>query len=204
MTLQSLNPEQFEALLRLLAPDRDLAGARYEHLRRRLISVFTYRGCTSPEDLADETMDRVARKLFESALKTEDRDPGAVVFGVAWNIARESFHRRRSVAWPEQWEPPDPAGLDGDMETKEREQECLDRCLSGLADNDRDLVLRYFQGEKGAKIQQRSRLCQQLRLSPNALRVKIHRITTGLRECVFDCVKSGGTTGSRTVSVLHR
>ena len=204
MKLHSLNPEQFEALLGLLAPDRDLAGARYEQLRRRLISVFTYRGCANPEDLADQTMDRVARKLLDSALRTDDRDPSSVVFGVAWNIARESFHRPRDVAWPDQWEPPDAARLDESMETKEREQECLDRCLSGLVDQDRDLVLQYFQGEKAAKIQQRSRLCQQLRMSPNALRLKIHRITTQLRDCVFDCVNSGGTGSSRTVSVLHR
>jgi hypothetical protein len=74
------------------------------------------------------------------------------------------------------------------MDAKQREEECLDRCLNGLSEGERDLVMKYFQGEKHAKIRQRSKLIQELQISPNALRLRIHRITTSLRGCVFECL----------------
>ena len=100
----SLNPEQFEVLLKQLSPDRDLAGAKYEQLRRRLVTILTYRGCTHPEEVADETMDRVARRLAEVAPGSEIGDSTRFVFGVAWNVAREWIRRQRTVPLPDGWD----------------------------------------------------------------------------------------------------
>jgi DNA-directed RNA polymerase specialized sigma24 family protein len=198
-----LSAEQFEALLRLLGPDPESAGACYVQLRRRLISVFRYRQCANPEDLADETMDRVARKLQEQTLRTELRDPSAVVFGVAWNIAKESFRRPRTLALPDEWDPGETMGNEDQLDTKEQEQACLDRCLTALPSSERDLVLRYFHGEKQAKIRDRSMLTKQLHITPNALRLRIHRITAGLRDCVFECMdtRGAGVSGLRSVEI---
>jgi DNA-directed RNA polymerase specialized sigma24 family protein len=187
-----LGAPQFEALLRQLGPDREQAAVRYEELRRRLITVFAYRHCHNPEDLADETLDRVARKLLDNAVSPEGTDPSPFVFGVAWNVARESFRGPRTVVLPERWDPPDPAVPADTVERQEREQECLDRCLRRLAPTDRDLVLKYFRAEKRAKINERSLLARQLQVTLNALRLKIHRITVALRTCVFACVDASG------------
>ncbi|HEY7785163.1 MAG TPA: hypothetical protein VIB00_10575, partial [Pyrinomonadaceae bacterium] len=55
-----LTQESFDALLHWLDPQRDRAGLRYEEIRRSLIKIFACRGCAEPEDLADETINRVS------------------------------------------------------------------------------------------------------------------------------------------------
>lgn len=184
---RTLTADQFEALLHRLGPDRDRAGIQYEQLRQRLLSLFTYRRCQNPEDLVDETLDRVARRLLEIAPERISSDPGPFVFGVAWNIVRESFKQQRTVAMPDRWEPADSHESDDAEAEKDREHECLDRCLGRLRQDDRELVLRYFQEERRAKIRQRSILAQELAVSANALRLRVHRITTSLRSCVAHC-----------------
>ena len=58
-----LTPEAFARLLAALDPDRERAGLRYENIRRKLIEFFEARGSNSPADNADETINRVARRL---------------------------------------------------------------------------------------------------------------------------------------------
>jgi DNA-directed RNA polymerase specialized sigma24 family protein len=183
-----LSPEQFEVLLRQLGPDRDLAGARYEQLRRRLVTILTYRGCAQPEEVADETMDRVARRLAEIPAGSEIGDPTRFVFGVAWNVAREWIRRQRTVPLPDGWDPPDP--VESEMRSPDGDlgHGCLDRCLRCLPQQDRDVVLTYYQEEGLAKIRHRAIVARQLKISSNALRLRIHRLTLRLRECVFHCL----------------
>ena len=188
--MNALSPDQFEALLRHLGPDRETAGVQYEQIRGRLLTVFTYRRCPHPEELADETMDRVARKLLEIGDRFEGADASRFVFGVAWNIVKESFHRRRDATLPEGWDVEDPVRFDPQGESGDRGEACLERCLRSLSDADREIVLRYFQEEKRAKISQRSTLARELRITPNALRLRIHRTTTQLRDCVRNCLET--------------
>ena len=184
----SLTTEEFEALLRKLAPDRDEAGVKYEQLRRRLVTVFAYRGCANPEDLADETMDRVARRLVEVPLSTQITDPSPFIFGVAWNVARESIRRQRTVALPDGWDAADRSSPDDPEEADPDEQYCFELSLRRLPEEDRTLVLQYYDETRRARITRRATLARQLAISRNALRLRIHRITLRLRELVFRCV----------------
>ncbi len=61
----TLTQAALDSLLAWLDPDRDRAGAKYEAIRTRLIKVFVCRGCPEAEDLADETINRVASKLIK-------------------------------------------------------------------------------------------------------------------------------------------
>lgn len=185
---EALPDGPFEALLGRLAPDRDAAGVRYEELRLRLVSVFEYRRCPHPEELADETLDRAARKLWELGDRFSGGDPARYVFGVAWNIARESFRRPAAVSLPNGFETRAHANAEPPDEGAERAAACLDRCLQHLAAGDRDLVLGYHEGARGARIDRRAGLARELGLTPNALRLRIHRLTTRLRQCVEACV----------------
>jgi DNA-directed RNA polymerase specialized sigma24 family protein len=192
-----LTAAEFDALLERLAPDRNIAGARYVELRERVLAVFIRRGCARPEDLADETMDRVARKLADLAIAAGD-DPRALVFGVAWNVARESFHnKRRLVPLPDDWDPPNQEHQAGSEEQPRAGADCLEVCLLQLDDSERTLILCYFRGEKRAKISGRLGLARDLGISANALRLRIHRITQTLRPCVFDCMARRGEAGRR-------
>lgn len=190
----ALRSEHLEALLQQLGPDREIAGTQYEDLRRRLVAVFEHRGCHHAEELADETLDRVARKVQEMGSDFEGSEPARYVFAVAWNVARESFRRRSAEPLPENWEARLPATprIDDD----EREHTCLDRCLEQLAAPERDVLLRYHQGERSVRIRSRSELAAQLGLTSNALRLKIHRLTDRVRGCVSQCITGAEGPGS--------
>src|SRR5512134_1992159 len=76
--------ETFDRLLASLDADRERAGERYEDLRRTLVRFFEWRGAPFPEDHADETFDRVARRLDEG-ITIEN------LGGYCYNVARLIF-----------------------------------------------------------------------------------------------------------------
>jgi hypothetical protein len=82
-----LNEDAFNRLLGCLDADRQRAGEQYEHLRRSLIKYFNWRGSIYPEKDADETIDRVALKLYEGP---EIEDLYSYALGVAawWRLSR--------------------------------------------------------------------------------------------------------------------
>lgn len=179
-----INQEQFDQLLEWLDPDRNRAAARYEWIRRRLIKIFVSRACHSPEELADATINRVARKLPEIRASYVG-DPSHYFCGVASYILREWLRRERVPAIV----PPNPSAP---REDEERDFACLEKCLRRLPQQDRDLVVAYYQEEKHAKIDHRKKLAQQMGLALNALRIRACRIRAHLSECVELCRSEGG------------
>src|SRR5262249_17752472 len=61
----SLTRDAFDGLLSSLDPDRDTAADRYLRLRPDLVRLFEWRGCPPPDEYADETINRCARKIAE-------------------------------------------------------------------------------------------------------------------------------------------
>jgi hypothetical protein len=53
------------ALLAWLDDGVDSGGQSYLEMRRRLVRYFQRKRCLAPDDLADETLKRVARRLAE-------------------------------------------------------------------------------------------------------------------------------------------
>ena len=177
----ALTQESFDQLLAWLGPDREQGGRKYEQIRHGLIRIFTWRGISEAEELADETINRVAQKI-PSLSKTYVGDPALYFYGVAKNIQRQHQQRRRR-----ELPPPAPPSQEEMLET-EKESECLDYCLRRLNPGDRELILRYYQTEKRAKIDHRKRLAERLGVATNALRVRAHRIRAALHKCVTDCL----------------
>lgn len=173
-----LTQQAFDSLLAWLDSDRDRAGALYERIRRRLIRIFVCRGCAESEDLADETINRVARKVDQIA-NTYNGDPALYFYGVANKVYLESLHRK-----PE----PRASTTESRSEQIERELNCLDECMKTLPSDNRELVLQYYQEEKHAKIVHRQHLARQLGIPLNALRIRAHRIRTALKNCVKECL----------------
>jgi DNA-directed RNA polymerase specialized sigma24 family protein len=174
-----LNQEAFDRLLAWLNSNRALAGEKYEEIRRRLIKIFTCRGCTCPDVLADETINRVARKVQEIAA-TYTGDRSLYFYGVARNVHLE-YVRKRPVPQP----PPTPEP----RPESEQEYECLERCMRHLSSSNRDLILQYYQEEKQGRIDHRKELAQRLYIGPNALRIQVYRIRVSLQQCVVECLK---------------
>jgi len=175
---RELTYEVFEALLRWLAPDRDEAGKRYEIIRQRLIRIFACRGCAEPDILADETINRVAQKVGELAA-TYQGDPALYFYGVANKIHLEQLKKPKPPVT--EWQEPH-------EDEYEAEFECLERCMDKLTMNSRDLVLKYYDHEKDAKIEQRRLLAETLNIGLNALRIRAHRIRITLYQCITGCL----------------
>jgi RNA polymerase sigma factor (sigma-70 family) len=176
----SLTQESFDRLLEWLSPAREQAGQRYEEIRRSLIKIFTCRGCHEPEDLADETINRVINRLHDIE-GTYTGDCALYFYGVANKVHLE-YLRRRPTPLPSPPPAPEPSEDTG------REYECLQRCIEGLTAVNRALVLQYYQEEKRAKIDNRKLLAERLGIALNALRIRAHRIRAGLQKCVEECL----------------
>jgi len=174
-----LTQESFDALLDWLGPERELAGLKYEHIRTRLMKIFTCRGCSEPEELADETINRVIKRLTEIQDDFKG-DQARYFYGVANKVHLEYLRRKKVTPTL----PPS-----SDSARVEAEFECLERCLDHLTVENRRLVLEYYQSERKAKIEQRKMQAKGLGIAPNALRIRAHRIRTLLQECVENCLE---------------
>ena len=174
-----LTRESFEALLAWLDPNREIAGQKYEDIRTRLIKIFACRGCYEPEDLADETINRVTNKL-EEIEATFIGERARYFYGVANKVHLEYLRKKPA--------PPLPA-VTNTSEEAERRYRCLDVCASKLTPENRELVFQYYQEEKRAKIEHRKHLADRLGIAVNALRIRAHRIRKSLQDCVRECLE---------------
>lgn len=188
----ALGSEAFEKLLATLDSDRDRAAERYETIRRRLIQVFRWRGCSEPEALADETIDRVSRKLMEGE-EILASDPAVYFYGVARNVLKEFWTEQRkeqslqrSTGSVQEFPR---AQADPSEQDMDQRLDCLDQCLAGLPKEDRELIATYYRSEKSEKIAERAELARKLGLSPGALRIRAHRIRRLLEERVTEMMK---------------
>jgi DNA-directed RNA polymerase specialized sigma24 family protein len=173
-----LSQEAFDTLLDWLDTDREQAGQKYEDIRQRLIRIFTSRKCWDAEDLADETINRVASKVPEIR-DTYSGDPALFFYSVAQHIYREWLRRKP---------PPVPPLVPVDSASLEKQSRCLEECLEFLPPQNRELVVQYYHDEKQAKIERRKRLAQRLNIAPNALRIRACRIRAELLKCVEKCL----------------
>ena len=176
-----LNDEKFEALLRWLNSNREIAAEEYEAIRKRLIGMFTANGLSNAEALADETIDRVADRLAD--IEAAYEGPRVRYFrGVARNIIFEEL-RRKEIATDTLPERPT-----RDVDVSE-EYTCLLRCLKFLKPKDRDFILDYHVYDGAEKIINHLVMAEELGISVTYLRVKAHRARISLEKCVLDCVE---------------
>ena len=91
----SLTQEAFDGLLASIGLDRDDAANRYLEIRRNLVRLFEWRGCSTPDEYADETINRCARKIGEGE---QIRDLATYSIGVARMLLREKSRERAREA----------------------------------------------------------------------------------------------------------
>ncbi|HEX8180048.1 MAG TPA: hypothetical protein VF525_10940 [Pyrinomonadaceae bacterium] len=181
-----ITPEDFDALLRWLNPDRAGAGEKYEEIRGALIKLFTCRGCREADRLADETINRVTGKVRTIA-DTYVGNPALYFYGVAYKVLLE-YQRKLTPPAPLPVHVPAPAPA-----AEEVEYECLDQCMQQLAPAESALIMEYYAPGDDSAAARRKQLAEQLGLPLNALRIRAFRIRAALQECVFRCV--AGQTG---------
>lgn len=181
-----LTSEAFNKLLLNLAPDRTLAGERYEVIRCKLIRFFEWRDCPRPDERADETINRVIRRIDQGE-KLEN--PSTYVYGVARMLLLEIYKERereknalQEVALTSRSAPD---------ESDDSRASCLERCLEALPTENRELIIQYYQGEGHSKIENRKQLAERWSLPLNALRIRALRLREKLEVCIKGCLERG-------------
>ena len=176
---REVTQEKFAAFLAWLGPGAESAGEEYGRLLFRLRLFFSQRGCRFPEDLADETVNRVILKLGEERIENRM----AYCYGVAKNVYRESLRRERRRAEIDEAALAAPA-----PEEPGPARECLDRCLAKLPDESRDLIITYFSEEKLKKIELHRSMAERLNVTREAFRMRVYRVKHELTACVRECM----------------
>jgi RNA polymerase sigma factor (sigma-70 family) len=189
---RNINAEDFSALLAWLDTAGDSAGARYETIRRSLIKIFLYRGYSDAEDMADETINRVARNV-KRIEPTFVGDPSVYFYSVANKLILECA-RKKVLQVPLDEDgggliSMEPAPLHDAEESSEADYECLDHCLQQLKPDERALILSYYHEDKQAKIDHRKVMAQEMNIDVNALRVRVYRIRVRLEKCIEACLQ---------------
>jgi RNA polymerase sigma factor (sigma-70 family) len=182
----SLTQNDFDALLLWFSPDREVAGAKYEEIRNGLIRYFSFKGCSEEESLADETINRVAKKL--DSLNTDNNFKHITYFyGFASKIYLENRNKPQNRTT--EFEPSQHSNLVVEVDdTKENRHQCLDSCLTKVSPEERNLAIEYFSKEKSAKIEHRRKLAEKLNINVGTMHVRIHRLKDTLRNCVENCL----------------
>jgi DNA-directed RNA polymerase specialized sigma24 family protein len=88
----NLNAESLNRLLQFLDANPTAAANHYEQIRDRLMRFFEWKGCIPGDAFADETIDRVAKRLAEG-IETQPDNPYLYFHGVAVNLVRERWRK---------------------------------------------------------------------------------------------------------------
>lgn len=174
-----INQEDFDRLLAWLAEDREAASLIYERIRWRLIAILASRECSVPEELADETIDRVARRVADIQ-ETYVGDKTIYFLGVANNVHHEYLKRPAPPS-----EIPAPHA---NVKDEEETHQCLEECLDKLPPDSKHLIKRYYAADKQAKIDLRKQTAGELGISLNTLRLRALRIRAKLQTCIELCL----------------
>ena len=183
--------DQFNELLAWLDSDRDEAGHKYETIRRSLIRIFLWRGFDEAEEMSDETINRVTQKVTKIR-PTFVGDPASYFYRVA-NLLMMEWGRRKKSHVPLEEASKELSHLEDQSDdssgVRDREYECLTRCMAELEPDARSLILAYYQENKLAKIEHRKVLADRMQIRLNALRVRVCRIRNRLEKCIDDCLE---------------
>lgn len=174
-----ITKESFDSLLDWLDQDRDKAAQQYEVIRCGLIRIFASNGLTDAEHYADETVDRVIKRLPDIRDTYVDA-PVKYFHGVARNIILEAGRRREIVTdvLPERLIKPG----NRDM------IDCLNRCLRLLPADKQDLILDYHLYDGRDKVVHHKQMADELSISVGALRTRAHHVRTALEDCILNCL----------------
>ena len=185
---RELTSQAFIRLLERLGDDEEQAAKKYEDLRHTLIRTFEWRGAPFPEEHADETFNRLARKLDEGVEIRNITEYSYTVARLVWLESLKGVHKRLAPLDEIEHEP---VALDtsGEVAEKEVRLNCLDDCLDSLPAESRELIMEYYVDEKRGRIDRRRDLAARLGLRRDALANRSQRLRDKLEQCVTRCLK---------------
>lgn len=190
-----ITPSAFHQLLNWLDEGVNSDGQSYLETRRRLVIFFDRKNCPAPDELADETLNRVARRLEEEG-KIESDAPAKYCYVTARFVFMEYLRAKDKTSVPLDSVLQLPqvnklAVTEAETEErnlKEKRLNCLEQCVGKLETGNREIILSYYFGAEKIKIENRRALSEKLGISANALSIRACRIRDKLETCVRKCV----------------
>jgi DNA-directed RNA polymerase specialized sigma24 family protein len=186
----------FNRLLEWLDDGEDSRGVTYLEMHRRLVTYFDRRGRPSPNELADETLNRIGKTLERDGV-IETTPPARYCYVIARFVLLEDIRRERRHV-PLEFEPrvsasgvlaqarPEPGEV---FAAREHRLDCLECCLQKLTPEQRELIVEYYRDGRGQRIEQRRDMAKRLGITMNALGIRACRIRSTLEACVAACKK---------------
>lgn len=186
----------FHRLLEWLDEGADSGGQNFLEMRRRLVAFFDRKNCLNADELADETLNRVARRLEEEG-KIESEAPAKYCYITARFVFMESLRDKdkAGVSLDEVMRRESGQLTTDDTEEKQRKEkmlDCLEHCTGKLEPENREIIIRYYYGEERVKIENRRALAASRNISVNALSIRACRIRDKLESCVGKCAEKRG------------
>jgi hypothetical protein len=170
----------FQRFLARLSPEPEEAGRRYIKMRNNLLRYFILKGEASPEEAADETIDRIAASVNKGVVIDE---VWPYCLGVARLVGLERFrkNKREQQAWMVFT---DKIALTFD-EARDASYQAMLRCLQSLEEPERQLLIDYCHPVSAdERPRQRIDLAKTHNSTLNQLRLRIYRLRARLLECV--------------------
>lgn len=153
-------------LLAIFDPDPRRASEKCSELFQRLVRYFEWNRALEPEDMAQETLRRGLERLQEGQ-KISTTDPASYFLGIAWNLVREGWKRRKEDQLADR-EPPVPRSSFRNLNHAEQAI-FLEECLRELPKEDFGALMAYAAGSSEDWGRKHG-------LQPGAVRLRIHRI----------------------------
>ncbi len=185
-----ISENAFAALLKWLDIDNKTDGECYLEIHERLVSYFDRKNCQNPDELADETLNRVARRLEEEG-KLESETPARYCYITAKFVFLENLRSKdkQNISIDETTENKLFSKTFDDKTVNEKRLNCLELCTENLEFVNREIIFGYYYGEERIKIENRRKLAKKFELSVNALSIRACRIRERLQVCVVKCVE---------------
>ena len=181
-----LTKEAFDKLLSLFSADQGEAAEKYEAMRRRLQRFFLWKLFQNADELVDEVINRVARRIDEGE---KISNLNGYFGSVAKNVEQEEYRKIQRTSTLD--DIPEPVAPDPEQNPdKERRLQCLEECLNDLKSESRTLILKYYYYDDRNKIDLRRQLAGNLGIPMNALRIRACRVRGVLEACVKKCLET--------------
>jgi DNA-directed RNA polymerase specialized sigma24 family protein len=192
---RTLTPHSFQRLLSWLDEGTNSEGQQYLEMRSRLVAYFDRKNLFSVEELADETLNRVARRLEEEGTIESDT-PAKYCYVVARFVLMEHLRETQkqkvmveSISRTQSSQSIADRHSNNEKEVKEKMLNCLENCTLQLDPVGRQIVTRYYLGKERVKIENRRELATSLGITMNALSIRACRLRDKLEACVSRCLR---------------
>jgi DNA-directed RNA polymerase specialized sigma24 family protein len=174
--------ENLDKMLRMLGPSEEAAALEYRRLHQRLSRFFEWNSVEDPTALADEAIDRLARRTLERDANEPIENPTAFVLSIArFLLLEESREQRKKQEALQSWNAQHHESAGTEAEVIDA---ALQHCLAKMHPDRCRLIERYYLHEGRDKARDHRELASELGLTVNALRNRALRARQELEACL--------------------